>query len=1353
MLEKLKQNCQMITMMMIVLGVSKVEASEEISPQQLEFFEKKIRPVLAETCYECHNSIDKSKGDIALDYKKALDESGIIVRGKPDESDLILSIRHHEDYEAMPSKKPKLPDDVIADFEKWIKMGAPDPRLKKPTKEELENQVDWDATREKRKEWWSFQAIKKPASKSVSNKEWDKTAIDRFIYSSLEKNGLEPQKKAKPEVLIRRLYLILLGYPPKPEVVERFVKDPSEEKYSALVDELLASKAYAERWARYWMDWYRYAESHGSEGDARLPYASEYRSYLIRALHQDVSYKQLLKEHIAGDLLKSPRVDKKNGVNESKIGLAHLRMMPVGFGVTDAYNEQIVMLDNKIDVVSKAMLGVTVSCARCHNHKFDPISQKDFYKFYGVFASSRDATVNIDSDEMQQLNVVQINKLKLEMREKFADYWLGQMDKNIDGMAKMSFEGKDSKPSQKKKKPAQKSKTIALKETDPLYAWAKLRDLEDAKIQRALAGLARRHESVQERKQKAISSASYYADLRDQRVYDTWSKDGNGVSKKVTPAGEFIISEKGNAAFLALVPRGVYSGLSSTKHNGFITSPYHTAKGNVNAMIARGENAVGRFSMRGYPLSHGGLHPTTKLQKDRKLLSFGKYSYWNGDKGYYQINTGADSTVGVSGPRAWFGVSEVYAGKESFVDTGHPLFAFTEKWKQVDSKQSLLQLYRKELEIALEGWKIGKVSDGHAILIDSMLRQGILEQNLTELPDSLSGLVRRYRELEAEIRVPRRAPGVVEAEVIDQPLLKRGDYRTEAEAVKRGFLEVFDGREYSDKNSGRLELAEDMVAENNTLTSRVIVNRLWHHIFGKGIVSSVDNFGLLGAKPSHPELLDYLSSDFVEHDWKLKRMVRKMVMSRTFRSASVSPTANGVKDQPNHFLAYYPARRLDAEAIYDTIMSVSNQGSFKRAVYTDMMRNKLNPFLKTFNLPLPTTTVGARNLTNVPSQALTLLNGGEVNNAAKLWAGQLAKNKNLSDTEIVEKLFAEAYSRQPTQDEMKLCLEFLGGGEVEDDKSRALIAKLEKEVAELSKRELTILNPVRKKLLKAKENDQDAARVKEIEAKPIAHWDFSRGLNDLVGDMNGELKGKASLKNGALELAGGAMFTRAIDRDLKERTLKVTVELAEKKQRGGGVMVLQDAKGVVFDGVVYGEIRPGQWLSGSNHHRRSFHAEVDQVEKKRKRLQLIYVYKADGTIIMYRNGERYGNPGRKGPLQGYKTGNAHIVFGSRHGIGLSANRAFHGKIYEAKLYNSVLSEEDIQALAADLTSGVSHASVLAALTPSQKKEYEQLQKELNNKRKEIEKYSPQKAPVKGRAGNLFRLTHAILNSKELIYVH
>ena len=309
------------------------------TPTSRDFFEQKIRPILAQDCYECHQSSGPRKGGLALDDRQGLlkggDSGPSIIPGNPDQSLLIQLIRHEDIDRTMPRSGAKLEDPVIRDFEAWIRHGAPDPRDLPPTQEELTLDTQWEAIMDRRKQWWSFQPI---SSEGIGNSVLH--PVDALIQEKLEEVGLEAAPRADKEILMRRLSFALRGLPPSPEELRSYLLDPDPMAYETWVDTFLDSPQYGERWARHWMDWIRYAESHGSEGDPTIPNAWEYRDYLIRALNQDIPYDQLLMEHVAGDLLSSPRIDHANRRNESAMGTAHLRMVFHGFAPTDALEEK-----------------------------------------------------------------------------------------------------------------------------------------------------------------------------------------------------------------------------------------------------------------------------------------------------------------------------------------------------------------------------------------------------------------------------------------------------------------------------------------------------------------------------------------------------------------------------------------------------------------------------------------------------------------------------------------------------------------------------------------------------------------------------------------------------------------------------------------------------------------------------------------------------------------------------------------------------------------------------------------------------------------------------------------------------
>ncbi|MFZ4766716.1 MAG: DUF1549 domain-containing protein, partial [Roseimicrobium sp.] len=395
-----------------------------------EFFESRIRPILVTECYDCHGA-KKAKGGLRLDSREGLltggDSGAAIVPGAPEKSLLIQSLAHTHADEAlhMPKDGAKLDGKTLGHFLTWVRMGAPDPRDK--PEPALSAEQSWEQTLTQRKQWWCFQPVKNVPLPAVNDTAWSEHPVDRFILAKLEAQRLKPAALAAPTTLIRRLSYTLTGLPPTPEEVAAFHQSAQGDRPSAirtLVDRLLASPRFGEKWARHWMDWVRYAESYGSEGDPPIPYAWRYRDYLIRAFNDDVPYPQLVREAIAGDLLAKPRLNTKLGLNESALGIGQLRMVLHGFSPTDTLDEMVTFTDNQIDTVTKAFQGLTVSCARCHNHKFDAISQADFYALYGIFTSTHPAVIDVNAPGSGQAQRAELEKLKAQLKQVVGRAWL-----------------------------------------------------------------------------------------------------------------------------------------------------------------------------------------------------------------------------------------------------------------------------------------------------------------------------------------------------------------------------------------------------------------------------------------------------------------------------------------------------------------------------------------------------------------------------------------------------------------------------------------------------------------------------------------------------------------------------------------------------------------------------------------------------------------------------------------------------------------------------------------------------------------------------------------------------------------
>ena len=387
----------------------------------ITFFETRIRPVLVAECLECHGA-EKTKGGLRLDsrpgWQRGGDSGAVIVAGKPQESLLLRSIRHEEPDLKMPDKAPKLDAAILKDFEAWIGMGAPDPRDGPPSVGERAVWADLLAVRRK---WWSFQPLTKTDDAVPLHK-----AIDARLRETAEHAGLSVNGPASSEAVLRRLHLVLNGLPPSIAEGEAFAlawaRDPME-AIRATAKDLLGRRAFGEHMARRWMDLFRYADSHGSEGDPEIPGAYQFRDYLIRAFNSDVPLDHLIKEHLAGDLLKEPRRG-SDGSNESAIGPAHFRMVEHGYQPVDALDDRVKVVDNQIDVITKAFQGLTVSCARCHDHKFDAVSQRDYTALYGVLASARPAQIEVHASEAIQRQQGALSSQKKAIREGLAAHWV-----------------------------------------------------------------------------------------------------------------------------------------------------------------------------------------------------------------------------------------------------------------------------------------------------------------------------------------------------------------------------------------------------------------------------------------------------------------------------------------------------------------------------------------------------------------------------------------------------------------------------------------------------------------------------------------------------------------------------------------------------------------------------------------------------------------------------------------------------------------------------------------------------------------------------------------------------------------
>ena len=1314
---------------------------------QSDFFESKIRPVLAENCYDCHNSINKSKSGFILDYKKGLFQGGdrgpAISLENPKQSLLIRVIKHNIHDLKMPKSGPKLPDSVIKDFEQWISEGAFDPRENPPTPQEFAEETSWEKIKEKRKLWWSFQPVRKVKTSQVKNEH----PVDQFLHKKIQAAGLESNENGEPLTILRRLSYALTGLPPSIEQQDHFIELSSEgmdKAVNEICNEMLNSPHFGERWSRHWMDWVRYADSHGSEGDPSIPNAFRYRNYLIRALNKDVTFDQLVLEHLAGDLLEKPRINKELGINESAIGTAQLRFVLHGFAPTDALDEHVRFTDDQIDAVTKTFLGLTVSCARCHHHKFDAISQDDYYALFGILSNGRPAQKVIDDPSIINEHNHKLTTLKQNIKNEFVQSWM-----KID------------------LKKALKNTTIktssSLQTLDFLMPWKKLHSLQDMKFSKEWDRLNKQFKDSKARLElRRQNTHKIHWTLGIQKAYAKWKKSGTGLNEYSSKAGQFSLNFKGEEIIHNIMPAGAYTHLLSTKQNGTLSSPrFKFEKGNLWIRVIGDKGASVRYSVWNYP-RRGTVYPKSSLDPTAEKWIRFKTDYWSGETGYLELTTNRDHPVEAgNAERSWFGVTEAFfashdepAPRDEDAEILSPLFAtpLTKK-----NSQSLTILYVQVIKDVINAWKNNSTSDTQARILNSLLKQGVLPNSQKEVPNCRN-LVLEYRKIESMIKKPRLVPGLLDGEPFEQALFERGNHKKPAHKVPRRFLEAIDPTPYPKDSIGRLEFANDLLRKDNPFTSRVIVNRIWHHLFGHGIVRTPDNFGRLGEKPSHPDLLDFLATKFRDDGWSIKGMINFLVTTQAFRVSS-KPSAKAQQSDPdNLLLSHANLRRLEAEAIHDSMLFISGKieldrigegnsepaNSLRRSVYRQVKRNALDPFLSVFDAPVPTSTKGRRDVTNVPAQSLTLMNDPKVMRAAREFAS-LHRNGDLKNS--ITLMFRNSLGRNPTQNEVKQSMDYLMISDQESAKEKDVLLGLREKKLKLSQKISEIINPVREKLIEIKKSSD--SQKKKYSLDPVLQWNFKNGLKDQVQGLKTNLKNGATVESGRLILRkGGYAVTDTLPIAVAEKTLSAWLQLDNLSQRAGGVITIQSSNGGVFDSIVFAEKEPRKWMSGSNGFSRtkSFASAPSENLADNQLIHIAITYSPNGKITGYRNGKMYGKPYTRN-LYNYQKNKSILTFGLRH-LPASPQRMLHGSISQASVYDRTLTQREINA--------IFHQDIYVSLEEVEKdlsSEEMNLYTNLTIQRKSLEKRLQQLEEKMIRdVPELQDFALALFNMKEFIYL-
>jgi len=924
----------MKSLSIILLAASSAIAAD---PASNAFFEQKVRPVLVEHCYACHSAeAEKLKGNLYLDSKAGWAKGGdsgepAIIPGQPDRSLLIRVVQHLESGLEMPPEKPKLPDAVIADLVTWVKMGAPDPR----------DGVKIEAKRGE-KSWWSLQPIAK---------QFQHNSIDGFVTAQLAQKKLALNPPADPRSLIRRMTYDVTGLPPTMEEVEAFAKShaaDSRQAIESLVVRLLASPRYGERWGRHWLDVTRFGESNGFERNVVIDDLWPFRDYVIKSINDDKPFNQFITEHLAGDVIGQDQP-------EVEVGSAFLVAGPYD----DVGNQDVVAqkniraatLDDIITAAGGAFLGLTINCARCHNHKFDPIPTEDYYRIRAAFEGIKYGRRVIATKEQRVAFTDAMKPLndEKEKLEKERD----SLNVAIEARAKAAFA--KTKPLRPK---------IDQQGTSESFATVEARH-----VKFAIQGLTSDHQTGKKGKRLAGGGGKL-------TEFQVWSAD-----------------EPDRNVALASI------GTTATGAKSATAEDFPEAYGPQYCI----DGALGEAWFIGDP---AGLTLTfSKPERINRITFINARGDRNIDEEKVRGATPCEYEVQVS--------------------------ADGRTWRTVASDEGR------------EPW-----TPAHGI---ANVRR---EVTTPEEDQQLAALDQQLAQVQAKIDAVPKLPQVW-AGNYSQPkehtfVHKGGDPMKPGDAVLPASLSVLDHvtkpfelKADAPEGERRLTLAKWITSDDIPLTPRVLANRVWQYHFGTGIVDTPSDFGFLGSKPTHPELLDYLASRLIANDWRLKPLHREILLSQTYLQSADFRMEAASEDKDARLLWRFPPRRLSAEELRDTMLAVAGKlrlepmgglgfrlykytqnnvstyfpldthgpDTYRRAVYHQNARASVVDVLSDFDLPDIAFAAPKRANTNTPLQALTLLNHSFTLDMAKAIAVRIEQG------DAVTQAYAFVFQRPPTAKE------------------------------------------------------------------------------------------------------------------------------------------------------------------------------------------------------------------------------------------------------------------------------------------------------------------------------------------------
>lgn len=1126
--------------------------------EHIEFFEKEVRPLLAKHCYQCHSvNAKRVEAKLLLDSRAAQlrggDSGAAIVPGDAASSLLIEAVRY-ESYEMPPSGK--LPERDIGTLVRWVNMGAPWPAEAPPTAAADHKEFDLE---QRKSEFWVWQPIANAKPPAVRDISWPHSDLDHFVLAPLEKAGLAPSRDADPAALLRRLYFDLTGLPPTPEEVEAFLADQDSDAVAKVVDRLLASQHFGERWGRHWLDLVRYAESRGHEFDNDTPNAHQYRDYVIRALNADVPYDQFVREHIAGDLLTEPRLHPVAKFNESVLGTGFWFLGEWVHSPVDIRRDEADRFDNMLDVMSKTFLGVTVACARCHDHKFDAISTADYYSLSGFLQSSDYRQVRFESMEQNRRVAEQLARIDDRYQRRIVDLLESQdirppaqashlSDESIvvdygnlpqshylqDGFVFGLSPRRAGRAYLSSDSGSVEIATLGAAVSDP--AWTGLESITAGTIQNrsAIAKLAKsgrtlrsptfevRDGSVSCRvdgtghivacvdSHRLVAGPLHKQTIAPLKAGQRWVTlnlaryIGHRVHLEFIPAENQqmsvrIVTQGLDAAGLADLDRrlavqgrqyeayaeaaeAILNGPSNDNKNKFeerIFADFEsgtydgwTVTGNAFGSIPQtlktiapyqGQiNGLGKYFVNSHNIRPGGDvrkgdNLTGTLTSAEFTIDFDMIRFLVGGgnhKGRTCVNLVIDgrtvlSATGRASNQMSLNTWNVrpFAGKKAKIEV---VDNHTSGWGNIGVDHIVfLKAIPVEESPGDRGGHSGKSKNRSLAgsTAQDMIRAWAVER------DQLAAQI---------VRRSHVAPAMMDGTGEDDRILIRGNSSKPGDVEPRHFLTAVSGDSplAIRQGSGRLELADHINRPGNPLTSRVIVNRIWHHLMGRGIVSTVDDFGFLGQRPTHPELLDHLATHFRADGQSIKRMIRYIVLSRTYRMSSHADPGAVEADPKNLLWHHCPPRRLQGEVIRDSLLALSGRldraafgppvpihltpfmdgrgrpknsgpldGDGRRSIYIAVRRNFLSPFMLTFDTPVPFSSMGRRNVSNVPAQALILLNNPLVADLSRQWGERALQSVPGSDDESIvrriEWMYVSGFARHATEQERRAAAAFV----------------------------------------------------------------------------------------------------------------------------------------------------------------------------------------------------------------------------------------------------------------------------------------------------------------------------------------